>query len=346
MASIVGVDAHKETHTLVIVDEAGRKQAEKTVPATDAGHESALRWMRRKGGRSELIVGIEDVRHVSSRLERFLMDSGVTCVRVPPQMMSRVRSSARTKGKSDPIDALAVAQAVLRFPDLPRAVHDAASRECKLLVTRREDLVKVRSALITRVMWRVHEIDPERPVGNLVWAVGRDTLQGWLIDQPGTLARICADEIDDIARLSASINALASQIDTQARLVAPALLAIPGCGPLTAARITGEAAAVTRFASEAAFASYAGLAPVPHWSGSTAGRMRRAKSGNRSLNSAIHRIAVTQIRIGGLGRAYFDKRVEAGDTPARARRALKRRLSRVVFNGLNEDFRMRADQSV
>jgi transposase len=153
----------KEDHlrTLVVVDSNGRKTSGKT----DAGHEAALLWMRRTCIDADLLVGIEDVRHISSRLERYLMDYGVTCVRVPTKLMARVRSSARTEGESDPIDALAVAQAVLRVPNLPRAAHDEASRVCKLLVSRRDDLVKTRTGLILRVQWRVHELAPEFPLG-------------------------------------------------------------------------------------------------------------------------------------------------------------------------------------
>jgi transposase len=339
----VGVDAHKATHTLVAVDAGGRKKGEKTVEATDSGHEAALRWIRRTCDRDgEVLVGIEDVRSVSSRLERFLMDSGVTCVRVPTKMMSRVRSSARTVGKSDSIDALAVAHAVLRVPDLPRAAHDPASRACMLLVNRRDDLVQLRTALITRVHWRVHELDPERPIGDLVYARARNSLQQWLSDETGLVARLCADEIADIEAASMAIAKLQSEITAQVQSVAPTLLRIQGCGVLTAARITGEAAAVTRFPNEDAFASYAGLAPMPYSSGTTTGRVRRSKTGNRSLNVAIHRIAITQIRFDGPGRTYYQKRIDSGDQPAKARRALKRRLCRVVFRALVADFQMRS----
>ena len=97
----------------------------------------------------------------------------------------------------------------------------------------------------------------------------------------------------------------------------------------------------TRFSSEAAFAQHAGLAPVAQWSGSTAGRMRRPKYGNRQLNSAIHRIAVTQLRLHGLGRVYYQKRLDAEDTRTMALRALKRRVGRAVYGHLREDHRCR-----
>ena len=95
-----------------------------------------------------------------ARLEMDLLDAGQAVVRVPAKLMAQTRSSARTRGKSDPIDALAVARAVLREPDLPVAAHDEASRELKLLVDRRDDLVKERTAMMNRFRWHLHRIDP------------------------------------------------------------------------------------------------------------------------------------------------------------------------------------------
>jgi transposase len=89
-----------------------------------------------------------------------LLDAGQQVVRVPPHLMASTRASARTRGKSDPIDALAVARAVLREPNLPVASHDEVSRELKLLVDRREDLVSHRAATMNRLLWRIHELDP------------------------------------------------------------------------------------------------------------------------------------------------------------------------------------------
>ena len=103
----------------------------------------------------------------------------------------------------------------------------------------------------------------------------------------------------------------------------------------------GETALVTRFSGEAAFAQHAGLAPVPYWSGRTAGRMLRPKYGNRQLNSAVHRIAVTQLRLDGPGRDHYHERLKAGDTRPMALRALKRRIGRAVYGHLREDHRCR-----
>jgi transposase len=302
---VVGADVHKRTHTFVAVDEVGRKLGEKVVKTTTVGHAEAVVW------------AIEDCRHLSARLERDLMSFGQSVVRVPPKLMAQARASARTRGKSDPIDALAVARGFLREPDLPVASHDEVSRELKLLVDRREVLVAQCTATINRLLWRVHELDPERAFG--------------------LVAELARDELADITRLTETINALAKRIGQRVRDVAPVLLALPGCGERTAAKLVGEAPGVTRFKSAAAFARHAGVAPVPVWSGNTAGRVRMTRSGNRQLNTALHRIAVTQIRLDGLGQAYYRKRLAEHDSTTEALRCLKRRLARVVFGHLQTD---------
>jgi transposase len=339
---VVGADVHKRTHTFVAVDEVGRKLAEKTVKATTAGHAEAVMWARERFG-SEVIWAIEDCRHLSARLERDLMAFDQKVVRVPPKLMAQARKSARTRGKSDPIDALAVARAFLREPDLPIASHDEVSRELKLLVDRREDLVAQRTSTINRLLWRVHELDPERAPKSrsLDLAKHRRLLGDWLATQPGLVAELARDELADITRLTEAINALAKRIGDRVRTVAPTLLAMPGCGELTAAKLVGEAAGVTRFKSEAAFARHAGVAPIPVWSGNTVGRVRMTRSGNRQLNTALHRIAVTQIRLEGLGQAYYRHRLTTGNSTTEALRCLKRRLARVVFHHLHTDHQNR-----
>jgi transposase len=338
---VVGADVHKRTHTFVAVDEVGRKLAEKVVAATSCGHGEAVIWARERFG-TQVLWGIEDCRHLSARLERNLLTAGQRVVRVPTKLMAQTRASARTRGKSDTIDALAVARAVLREPDLPVASHDAVSRELKLLVDRREVLVVQRTATINRLRWRVHELDPERAPkpASLDRAKHRDLLGQWLATQPGLIAELARDELADITRLSAAINALAKRVGERIRQVAPSLLALPGCGELTAAKLVGEAAGVTRFKSKAAFARHSGVAPIPVWSGNTAGRVRMTRSGNRQLNAALHRIAVTQIRIDGLGRDYYRKRLDAGDSSTEALRCLKRRIARAVFGHLHSDYQI------
>lgn len=335
---VVGSDVHKRTHTFVAVDEVGRKLGEKTVKADPKGHDKAISWARERFG-AELLWAIEDCRHLSARLELDLLDAGERVVRVPPKLMAEQRRTARSRGKSDPIDALAVARAALREPDLPVATHDEGSRELKLLVDHREDLVGQRTAIINRFRWHLHRIDPtlDPTPRSLDRGKTRARLREVLADLSGIDARLARELLEDIEALTARANALEKEITELVAGRVPALLEVPGCGPLTAAKIAGETAGVDRFATEAKYAMHAGVAPIPAWSGRTNGRVRVNKSGNRQLNAALHRIAVTQIRSEGLGRAYYRKRLDAGDSKTEALRALKRRLARVVFQTLKND---------
>ncbi len=338
---VVGSDVHKRTHTFVAVDEAGRKVGELTVKAVSRGHDKAICWARERFG-EDLVWAIEDCRHLSARLELDLLEAGEQVVRVPPKMMAEQRRTARTRGKSDPIDALAVARAALREPDLPIATHDEASRELKLLVDRREDLVGERTRMMNRLRWHLHRIAPGDPAADpaskaLKRARTRRQLAAWLADRDGIDARLARDILADIDRVSPVIDDLEREITGLVKSRAPELVELPGCAALTAAKILGETAGIDRFASDAKYAMHAGVAPIPVWSGRTWGRVRHNKSGNRQLNAALHRIAVTQIRLGGLGRAYYDKRIAAGDSKTEAIRCLKRRLARVVFQTLKNN---------
>lgn len=335
---VAGADVHKRTHTFVAVDEVGRKLGEEVVPATTAGHHDAGICVRTQFG-NDVRWGIEDCRHLSPRLERDLLTWGQRVVRVPPKLMAQTRACARIRGKSDLIDALAVARAVLREPDLPIASRDEVSRELNLLVDRCEDLVGQRISTINRLLWRVHELGLAHApnVDSLDRAKHRQLRGAWLATQSGLVAELARDELAHITRLTEQINALAARIGDRVRLAAPALLSMPGCGELTAAKIVGEAAGLARFKSEAAFAHHSGVAPIPVWSGNTRGRVRMTRSGNRQLDAALHRIAVTQSRLDGLGRTYYRHRLAEGDSTTEVLRCLKRRLARAVFGHLHTD---------
>jgi transposase len=343
---VVGVDTHKATHTFVGVDAGGRKLGQLTVRAITAGHLTALGWAHEAFG-PDLVWGIEDCRNLSGRLERELLDAGQKVVRVPPHLMAHTRASARTRGKSDPIDALAVARAVLREPDLPVASHDEVSRGLKLLVDRREDLVSHRSATINRLLWRIHELDPSHAPkpASLDRAKTHKELATWLTTEPGMVAELARDELADIIVLTAEINQLQRRIAVRVRADAPSLLTIFGCGELTAAKLVGETAGISRFRSEAAFACYAGVTPIPRWSGRTRVRLRTVRSGNRQLNAALYRIALVQLRHRSPGQAYYRKRRDAHDTPAEAIRRLERRIVRTVFTRLRTDHANRPTKS-
>lgn len=336
---IIGTDSHKHTHTCVAADEHGRRLAERTVAATGAGHLELLAWATRFPDRS---WALEDCRQLSRRLESDLLVAGEAVVRVPPKLMAGARRSSREPGKSDPIDALAVARAALREPDLPIARLDGPEREVRLLVDHREDLVVQRTAHENRLRWHLHELAPgeEPPPRTLGRLPVLDALGSRLAGIDGPVARIARDLVGRIRELTLAVDAIRREIADLVAQLAPALLALPGCGVLTAAKLIGEVAGIGRFRSAAAFARWDGTAPVPVWSGDTT-RVRLSRGGNRQVNAALHRIAVTQLRLPGPGRDYAAKRRAAGDTWTEALRALRRRLSDEVHRRMRTDERAR-----
>jgi transposase len=334
---VLGIDAHKRSHTAVAIDAFGRKLGQRTTGTTSEDHLALLGWAEQFG--SQRIWAVEDCRHLSRRLEADLLGAGESIVRVPTKLMAHARDAARSYGKSDPIDALAVARAALRETDLPTAQLDGPARTVRLLADHRDHLIAERTRVINRLRWHLHELDPEFdvPVKALRTRKQRDRVAAWLIGGTGLVAELARDVLSDIVTVSEKIDALEKRVTALVEDRYPHLLAIPGCGPLAAAKIAGETANVSRFRSEACFAMNAGVAPLPVWSGNSRGRVRMSRAGNRQLNAALHRIAVTQIRLDGPGRVYYRKRLEQGDSTYEALRCLKRRLARIVFHALEAD---------
>lgn len=341
---IIGVDAHKRSHTMVAIDEQGRALGERTVQATTPGHHHAFRWARKSFG-SELLWAVEDVRSLTVRLERELIDAGHRVVRVPTHLMARSRKASRTPGKSDPIDALAVARVALRESDLPVATHSPRTRQLKLLLDRRDDLVQYRTAATQRLLWHLHEIDPTYEVkpGALSWSTTQAAVADMLTRHHGLVAEIAGEELWDVQDATPRINELQRRIGTVVRSAAPSLLELHGCGPLTAARIVGETADVGRFKSEAAFARWAGVAPIPDWSGTTRGQLRPFRGGNRQVNAAVHIIALTQIKKGAPGEQYYRQVRDRKGSHGAAFAALKRRVVRSIYTRLRADRSLLAD---
>ncbi|MFD1938305.1 IS110 family transposase [Nonomuraea mangrovi] len=329
---VIGVDAHKRTHTLVAVDEVGRKLGERTIRATPDGNMEAATWATRW---PQVKFAIEDCRHVTRRLEADLLTTGYQVVRVTTQLMAGQRRAGRERGKSDPIDALAVARVALREPDLPVARLDGPSREAKLLADYRDDLVTQRTRVCSKMRWHLHELDPELqiPSRGLRRRCVQDQVEQHLAGMSGVVAQIARELLSRCRELTVRINQLEKQLKQLVQAMAPQLLDIAGCGVLGAATIIGETAGVDRFRSKAAFARFTGTAPIPVWSGNSS-RVRLNRGGNRRMNCALHMIAVTQARGIGPGKDYIERLQTDGKTRTEAIRLLRRRISDVVYRTL------------
>jgi transposase len=330
---VIGVDPHKQSHTAGAVERAtGEARGERTVKAGERGQGELLRW-----GRSlapERVWALEDCRHVSGRLERFLLARGERVVRVPPARMAGARKGGRARGKSDAIDALAVARAFLREPDLPVAALAGPEREIRLLADHREDLVGERTRIQNRLRWHVHDLDGslEVPAGALDRYCWLERLERWLAEhaEQSMQVRIACELVVRCRELTARINGLERELQALLAEEAQELLELVGCGPLTAAKLIGEVAGVERFAGDAKLAKHSGTAPLPASSGERQ-RHRLNRAGNRQLNCALHRMAVTQARMHPPARAYLERKQAEGKSRREALRCLKRHLARSVY---------------
>jgi transposase len=332
---VLGADTHKRSHTIAAVSAAtGEVLGEKTVVVGARGFEELLIWARGLGG--ERVWALEDCRHVAGSLERFLIARGERVVRVATKLMADARRAARTRGKSDSIDSIAVARAALRegLEALPAAHLDGPELDLRLLVDHRERLVRQRVGLNNTLQWHLHDLWPELvlPGGALFSAKWSTRLARRLARAEQTMrVRIARDELRRLRELTQTIKALEAEIAQLVDQIAPQLLTEPGFGPLTAAKLVGEIAGAGRFSSDAKLARAAGVAPIPISSGNTH-RHRLDRGGNRQINAAIHRIAVTRARCHPETRDYIERKLSEGKTNRDAVRCLKRHLARRIWH--------------
>jgi transposase len=330
---VIGADTHKRTHALAAVDEGtGRVRGQRQIKAEEPGHLAAVRWAR--GLDDERVWAIEDCRHVSRRLEQALIAAGERVVRVPPHRMGASRRGEREPGKSDQIDALAIARAVVKdgVERFPAAHLDERAMEIRLLSDHRKDLVAERTRVQNRLRWHLLALCPE---------LEQSLRRGSLAD-PRQLGRIdrrlrrmasCArvrvarEQVAQLRVLSRQADALERELLVLIKAHRPQLLAEIGCGALTAALLIGRTAGAERFRSDASFARQAGTAPIPCSSGQR-DRHRLDRGGDRQLNHALHIIAITRARHDPATKAYLARKEAEGKTKKGALRCLKRHLAR------------------
>jgi transposase len=329
---VIGVDVHKLSLTAVAVDEAGRMLGEKTVAVADG---ELLDWATTLGG--ERLWALEDCRQLTRALERQLVAAAEEQVRVPPKLMAPERRTGRLRGKSDPIDALAVARAALREPGLSRPRPDEAPfRDLKLLVDHRDDLVDERRRAQQRLRWHLHQLDPAFavPAKALDRPVHLDRVARWLARRsPEVQVRVARELVVRCRSLTRTIIELDRELEQRTTQTAPTLLELPGCGAITAAKLLAEIGPIDRFQTDAQLARHSGVAPLQASSGRVQ-RHRLDRGGNRQLNCALYRIAITQARYHPDARAYLERKQAEGKSRREAIRCLKRILIRTVFNTL------------
>ena len=251
---VIGADTHKQSHTCAAAKAGtGELAGERTAAARKPGFRELLDW-----GRSldeQRIWALEDCRHVSGSFERFLVAEGEQVVRVAAEADGQSRKGERARGKSDPIDALAIARAALKGgPEtLPAAHLDERALELKLLLDHREDLVRSRAEDQQRLRWHLHDLWPELrlPAGcldRIVWLakLARKLSRA----EQSARVRIARELVGAIRDRTRRASELEREITALVGAQAPELLELPGCGALTAAKLVAETAGVERFSSD------------------------------------------------------------------------------------------------
>jgi transposase len=286
---------------------------------------------------SERLWALEDCRQLTVWLERQLLGLGEEVVRVPPKLTVPERRAGRQRGKSDPIDALAIARAALREPDLPRPREEERTYvEIKLLVDHRDDLVDERRRVQQRLRWHLYQLDPTFavPLRLLARPSHLERVSRWLARQEQELqVRLARELVVRIRALTRMIDELDQELEQRTIATAPALLELPGCGAVTAAKLLAEIGPIARFKNDAQLARHSGVAPLEASSGRIQ-RHRLDRGGNRQLNAALYRMAITQARYHPPACAYLERKKAEGKSRREAIRCLKRLLVRVVFNTL------------
>ena len=338
---VIGADTHKGSHALAAVDDGtGKLRGSRQIKAEEPGHLAAVRWARELD--EERVWAIEDCRSCSRRLEQALLAAGERVVRVPPNRMGASRKGEREPGKSDQIDALAVARAVVKdgVERFPGAYLNEQAMEIRLLVEHRNDLVTERTRTVNRLRWHLLELCPELEASLKRKALNQpltlDRVDRQLRKLPtGARVRIAREQISDLRGLNRGIERLAAELAELVTAHRPRLLAEHGCGALTAAILIGHTAGNERFRSEAAFALQTGTAPIPCSSGKRT-QHRLNRGGDRQLNHALHIIAVTRAQHDPATKQYLARKEAEGKTKKGALRSLKRHLARRFHQLLSE----------
>ena len=334
MKFVAGVDAHKDTHTVVFLDRVGRLIQTLTITADQGGYRKAMTVAKRLGGR--VVWGLESTGCYANGFARRLLESGAQVYEVPGPFTKRHRQRSSRTGKSDPLDAQAIAEAVLRESDrLPRYEIAIEREALRMRYDQRDRLSAQRTECINRL--RAAAVRLELPVPTCLRSEkGLDEVECALTKIKGDLVTdSLVDEIryalEDIRRITDRIKEIEDLLRPMMSRLAPELLAMRGISTVTAAGLIGHAGNMRNCRNADAFAMRAGTAPVSCSSGKHAA-VRLNLGGNRKLNSLLHSIAIHQIRAEGHpSRTYYDRKRSEGKTQRAALRALKRRLSVVVY---------------
>ena len=338
----VGVDVHKDTHTAVALSPFGEKVFEMTIGNEAEDFISLVEKTKVEANKAGLVpsFGLEDVHSWGERLSSFLVEEGLPVRAVAPILVDHRRSKMTHPEKNDSLDAAGVAEVMIqRIDTLPvyKLTEEAQkAKQIRELSLEREWLVKERARLKNQLHVLLHRIHNTGYRAKFKDPFSKKALRYWMRSAPKDTDAILVQRTKRALRrlldLREEIQEIEEELETMMKESGQTLATASGCGTVIAAEIIGEVGDVNRFRAPGALAKYAGCAPREHSSGKTI-RWRKTRSGNRRLNRAFHRMALSQISRSGndAARAYFKRKVSEGKTKAQALVCLRRQLVTVVW---------------
>ena len=329
---IIGIDPHKASHTATAVDPAtNTAMASLRVDASLAGYRELLGWARQYPDRR---WAVENAKGLGCHLTQWLLEHGEEVVDVATTATSRVRELSRGgRRKNDVIDASAAASVAALQGDAQVVDTEDETTVFALLEERRANVAAQR----VRCVNQLHAAMRDLIAGGVrtaltAKAAGEALRRVRPTTQAGRIRKIIAwDLVRDIRNLDRQLSTIAAQMAEALEDYDDQLLEVDGIGPVLAVRLIGRTGRPSRFRSSDAYASYTGVAPIEVSSGQRTTH-RLSRSGDRRLNSALHLIAVTQVRMrDSAGHRYFDRKIAQGKTRNEAMRCLKRKIASHVW---------------
>lgn len=334
----VGIDVHKDTHTAVGISPYGEKLFEITVGNYQKDFENLTNKVEEMKGVLSPYIGIEDVRGYGERLAGYLYEK-YPVYHVPSVIVDRLRQNATHPEKSDSLDALGVAKAMVLNTGtlLPYTVSEESqkAKQLKEISIDREDLVFERTRLKNQVHTLLYRIynneystyfkDPFALKALRFWRNAKPKCDPFLLKTMKRKVRRLLDIHTEVSDLEKDMERLLTKGGYTVQTAS-------GCGLVLASTIIGEIGDINRFHSPGALAKYSGCAPRERSSGKNV-RHVKSRSGNRRLNCAFHRMALSQISRSGneKARTYFKRKVSEGKSKSQALVCLRRQLVNIVW---------------
>ena len=336
--AIIGVDPHKLSATIEVVDDRERFLGSGRFSTDRAGYAAMVRL---REGWPERVWAVEGANGAGRPLAQRLLEAGEQVVDVPAKLAARVRLfDTGHNRKTDALDAHSIAIVAVRTEGLRVLKVDGELQALRMLTDRREALTRRRVQTVNRLQALLAELLPGQAKKDITALQAKAMLASVRPrDVAGkTCRRLAAEELAELTAVEAKMKKATAELKVMVLARRSRLMDLRGVGPVVAARVLADVGDVARFADRNRFASWTGTAPLDASSGEQ-NRHRLSRAGNRRMNHMIHIAAVTQLRHDTDGRTYYRRKRAEGKKPMEAMRCLKRRISDAIYRQLLADQR-------